>query len=87
MLMSGDLGQSMYKTWSPEQRREEIEKLVIGYRNGLPVGILCSMSEAIAGDRESAREVLIELLTPEECTTAINGESASMKELLTSFLQ
>ena len=65
MFLNQDLGESVYKTWSNTQRREEIAKLVDGYRNGLPIGILCKMSEAIAGSRKQARKHLHELLTIE----------------------
>ena len=54
-----DLGAAMFRTWSEEQQRAEIGKLVAGYRNGVPVGILCKMAETIAGSREKAREHLL----------------------------
>ena len=74
-----------FKDWSPKQRREEIAKLVAGYRNGLPVGILCQMSETIAGSRKKARTILHDLLTPEERQQAVDRENGGMKELLTAF--
>ena len=63
MLMNGDLGESLYKTWNNKQRRDEIAKLVDGFRAGLPIGILCKMAEAIAGSRKQARKHLHRLLT------------------------
>ena len=51
---NNDLGAAFFKSWSDEQRREEIGKLVAGYRIGVPVGILCKMAETIAGSREVA---------------------------------
>ena len=46
---NNDLGAELFKTWTEKQRCDEIEKLVLGFRNGVPVGILCKMSETIAG--------------------------------------
>ena len=58
-----DLGAALFKTWSDEQRRDEIGKLVAGYRNGLPVGILCKMAETVAGNRTLARKQLMTLMS------------------------
>ena len=58
MLSSNnDLGAALYKTWSEKQRFDEIEKLVQGFRNGVPVGILCKMAETIAGNKKKAKRV------------------------------
>ncbi len=86
MFGNDDLGASVYKTWSNTQRRDEIVKLVAAYRSGLPIGILCKMTETIAGSRKRARQHLLELLTPEERQTAIAGETGGMLILVKEFL-
>ena len=53
-----DLGAALFKTWTEKQRRDEIEKLVEGFRNGVPIGILCRMSETVAGNKKKARKYL-----------------------------
>ncbi len=87
MFANDDLGASVYKGWSNTQRRDEIAKLVEGYRNGLPVGILCKMAEAIAGSRKRARKQLHELLTVEERESAITRETGGMLIMVRDFLQ
>ena len=86
MFKNDDLGAALYKTWSSKQRRDEIARLVEGYRNGLPIGILCKMTETIAGSRKRGRKFLLELLTPDERKAAIEKEVSGMlvivKELL-----
>ena len=86
MLPQHDLGASLYKTWSPAQRREEIVKLVEGYRGGVPAGIVCKMVETIAGGRKQARKHLKELLTLEERQAAVARESGGMAVLLKTYL-
>lgn len=81
-----DLGASMFKEWSEEQQLEEISKLVSGYRNGVPVGILCKMAETISGSQEKAREHLARFLSPEERQLAIEKEQGGMRILVESFL-
>ena len=81
-----DLGAAMFKSWSEEQQREEIGKLVTGYRNGVPVGILCRMAETIAGSQVKAREHLAHFLSPEERQKAVEGESGGMRLLVEGFL-
>ena len=81
------LGADIFKTWTDQQRYDEIVKLVQGYRNGVPVGILCRMSESIAGDRKRARKILKQILTPEERTSAVNSAQGGMKPLVKSFLE
>ncbi len=81
-----DLGASLYKTWSEEQRRDEIVKLVEGYRSGVPVGILCKMVETIAGDRKKARNYLLTLMSLEERRNAVENESGGMQVLARSYL-
>ncbi len=87
MFANDDLGASVYKSWSNTQRRDEIAKLVEGYRNGLPVGILCKMSEAIAGSRKRARKHLHEMLTVEEREAAMARETGGMLIMVKDFLQ
>lgn len=81
-----DLGASVYKTWSNTQRHDEIARLVEGYRAGLPIGILCKMSETIAGSRKRARKLLMEMLTPEERHAAVCKETGGMLILVKEFL-
>ena len=57
-----------------------------GYRGGLPVGILCKMTETIAGSRKRARKHLHELLTPEERQKAVENETGSMKPLIQEYM-
>lgn len=83
----GDLGASMFKDWSEEQQREEIGKLVAGYRAGVPVGVLCKMAETIAGSQDKAREHLAHFLTPEERQMAVENEQGGMRILVESFLR
>ena len=54
---NNDLGAALFKTWTEKQRSDEIEKLVQGFRNGVPIGILCKMAETVAGDQEEGEEV------------------------------
>jgi hypothetical protein len=86
MFISQDLGASLYKTWSNTQRRDEIMKLVAGYRAGLPVGILCKLAETIAGSRKRARKYLHEMLTAEERQVAVAKESGGMQLLIKEIL-
>jgi hypothetical protein len=86
MLANNDLGAAHFKTWSNTQRRDEIAKLVEGYRNGLPVGILCSMAEAIAGSRKRARKYLQEMLTAAERQAALDKETGGMLNIVQDFL-
>ena len=86
MIMKQDLGESLYKTWSSTQRRDEIAKLVEGFRAGLPVGILCSMSEAIAGSKKQARKHLHAMLTVEERQAAMAKETGGVLLRVQEFL-
>lgn len=88
MLSSNnDLGAALYKTWSEQQRFDEIEKLVQGFRNGVPVGVLCKMTETIAGSKKKARKFLKELLTQEERNAAVASAEGGMIPVLKSFLE
>ena len=79
MLNQHDLGASLYKTWSNEQRRDEIAKLVEGYRAGVPAGIVCKMAETIAGSRKRARKYLHEFMTLEERKAAVAKETEACR--------
>lgn len=84
---NNDLGASLYKTWSDKEKRDEIARLVEGYRKGLPVGILCKMAETIAGSRKRARNHLHALMTPTERQTAIEKESGGVQIVARELLQ
>lgn len=84
---NNDLGASLYKTWSDTQRREEIARLVDGYRNGLPVGILCKMAETVAGSKQRARKQLHALMPAAERMAAIEKESESIQTAIKKLLQ
>ena len=83
---NGDLGASEFANWSDEQRRDEIGKLVEGFRNGLPVGILCKMAETIAGSQESSREFPCSLMPLAERQAAVEKETGGMRVLVESLL-
>jgi hypothetical protein len=80
-----DLGASLFKTWTEEQQREEIGKLVAGYRSGLPVGILCKMAETIAGSQEKAKLHLADFMTAEEREQAVAKETGGMRLVAEAF--
>jgi len=84
---NNDLGAALFKTWNDKQRFDEIEKLVQGYRGGVPIGILCKMSETIAGNKKQAKKILKQLLTLEERTAAIQSAEGGMLPLVKSFLE
>ncbi|MCM2265150.1 MAG: hypothetical protein NDI73_08150 [Desulfuromonadales bacterium] len=81
-----DLGASMFKDWSEEQQREEIGKLVSGFRKGVPVGILCKMAETIAGSQEKAKEHLAHFMPLAERQQAVEKENGGVRILVESFL-
>ncbi len=85
--MSHDLGAALYKTWSEQQREEEIARLVEGYRNGVPVGILCKMTETIAGDKKKARKYLKQFLSASERKTAMESATGGLQPLVASFMK
>jgi hypothetical protein len=82
-----DLGAALYKTWTDKQKREEIARLVEGYRKGLPAGILCKMAETIAGTRKRARSHLQALMTAAERKAAIEKESGGVQLAVKELLQ
>lgn len=84
---NSDLGAALFQTWSDKQRFEEIEKLVQGYRGGVPVGILCKMSETIAGNKKKAKKILKQLLSADERKTAVKSAEGGMIPIVKSFLE
>jgi hypothetical protein len=83
---NNDLGASLYKTWTEQQRCDEIEKLVIGYRNGVPIGILCKMSETVAGNRKKARKYLQQFMSAAERKAAVETATGAMEPIAKAFL-
>jgi hypothetical protein len=81
-----DLGAALFKTWTEKQRSDEIEKLVQGFRNGVPVGILLKMSETVAGDKKKAKKYLKQFLSAAERKAAIEAAPGAMAPLVKSFL-
>ena len=86
MFAQHDLGASLYKTWSDEQRSEEIGRLVAGYRNGLPVGIFCKMAETVAGGQEEARRILASLMPLAERQAAVEREAGAIRDVAQQLL-
>ena len=84
---NNDLGATLFKTWTEKQRCDEIQKLVTGYRSGVPVGILCKMSETIAGDTKKAKKYLKLFMTDAERKAAIESTSASLRPLVSAVLK
>lgn len=84
---NSDLGAALFKTWSDKQRFDEIEKLVQGYRGGVPVGILCKMAETIAGSKKNAKKALKQFLTVDERKAAIASAEGGMVPIVRSFLE
>lgn len=82
-----DLGAALFKTWTEKQRCDEIQKLVTGYRNGVPIGILCKMSETIAGDRKKAKKYLKLFMTDAERKSAIENAAASLLPIVTALMK
>ena len=83
---NNDLGAALFKTWSEKERCDEIEKLVQGFRNGVSIGILCKMSETVAGDRKKAKKYLKQFMTASERKEAILSATDSMIPIVKSFL-
>lgn len=84
--MIENIGGDLYKSWSEEQRRAEIAKLVAGYRSGLALKILLQMATAIAGSPEDAREHLAALIPADERHTIVTRLKGSDQSLAASFL-
>jgi hypothetical protein len=83
---NNDLGASLFKTWTDKQRGDEIEKLVQGFRNGVPVGILCKMSETVAGNQKKARKYLKQFMSEAECAAAVESATGAMAPIVKTFL-
>ena len=83
---SNDLGASLFQTWTEKQRGSEIEKLVHGFRNGVPLGILLKMSETVAGDKKRAKKYLKKFMTDTERRAVVESADAAMLPLATSYL-
>ena len=83
---TNDLGAALFKTWTEKQRSDEIEKLVRGFRNGVPVGILCKMSETVAGDKKKAKKYLKQFMSAAERKAVIASAADSMLPIVKSFL-
>jgi hypothetical protein len=81
-----DLGAAMFKAWSEDQQREEIGKLVKGYRNGVPLGILCKMAETISGSQAKAKEHLAHFMPLKERKRAVARETGGMRIIAEEFL-
>jgi hypothetical protein len=84
---NSDLGAELYKTWTEQQKTDEITRLIAGYRNGLPIGVLCKLSETIAGTRKKAKKILKQQLTAEERNNAVKAAEGGMLPLVKSFLE
>jgi len=76
-----NIGDETYQSWSVEERRQEIGNLVQGFKNGLPVQILCQLATSIAGSSALACEHLSAFLTLAERKAIVKKESCSNKEL------
>lgn len=82
---TNDLGAELFKTWTEKQRADEIEKLVQGYRNGVPVGILCKMAETVAGDKRKAKKYLKQFMSAAERKAAVDSSTGALAPLIKSF--
>lgn len=83
---TNDLGAALFKTWTEKQRSDEIQKLVEGFRNGVPLGILCKMSETIAGSRKKAKKYLKQFMSESERTAAIASATGGILPVVKSLL-
>jgi hypothetical protein len=83
---NNDLGAALFKTWTEKQRSDEIEKLVQGFRNGVPIGILCKMTETVAGDKKKAKKYLKQFMSAAERKAAVDSASAALIPLVKSLL-
>ena len=80
------IGADVYKSWSDDQRKAEIAKLVEGYRSGRALKILLQMATAIAGSPEAARDHLRTLITAEERHLMVNRQKGEDQTLAAAFL-
>ena len=84
--MLANIGADIYKTWSEDQRRAEIGKLVEGHRAGLPLEIMFQMSAAIAGSPDSARDHLAALIPADERHKMVTRLKGTDQAVAASFL-
>ncbi len=87
LAANNDLGAALFKTWTEKQRCDEIQKLVEGYRKGVPVGILCKMSETIAGNKKAAKKYLKLFMTDSERKSAIETAGTSLLPIVTALMK
>lgn len=83
---SNDLGASLFKTWTEKQRGDEIEKLVQGFRNGVPIGILCKMAETVAGDKKKAKKYLKKFMSEAERKAAVAAATDALLPIVKSLM-
>jgi hypothetical protein len=83
---NNDLGASLFKTWTEKQRADEIEKLVQGFRNGVPIGILCKMSETVAGSKKKAKKYLKQFMSDAERAAAIASAPDALSPIVKTLL-
>ena len=76
-----NIGDEVYASWSDEQRSKEIGNLVQGYKNGLPIQILCQLATSIAGSPALASGYLSKFMTLKERKAIVKNESGTNKEL------
>ncbi|MFA7061869.1 MAG: hypothetical protein WC156_13765 [Pedobacter sp.] len=69
--MLQEMGAEIYQTWSEQQRREEIGRLVQGYQTGLPLAVMCMIAASIAGSPAKAKKHLKVLMTLKERKAAV----------------
>ncbi|HZV82074.1 MAG TPA: hypothetical protein VFF53_07910 [Geobacteraceae bacterium] len=79
--MLNNIGSEVYKTWSEEQKRIEIDRLVQAYRSGLPISIVCMTAEAIAGSRGDAKRHLVSLMSLADRLEAISSADGEKKDI------
>jgi hypothetical protein len=72
-----NIGDETYQSWSDEQCHQEIGNLVQGFKNGLPVQILCQLATSIAGSSALASQHIAAFLTLEERKAIIKQESGT----------
>ena len=84
--MLANIGVDIYKTWSEDQRRAEIGKLVDGHRAGLSLEIMFQMASAIAGSPDSARDHLAALIPAEERHKMVTRLKGDDQAVAASFL-
>ena len=84
---NNDLGAALFKTWTEKQRCDEIQKLVTGYRSGVPVGIRCKMSETIAGDKKKAKKYLKLFMTDAERKAAIESAGEALLPIVSAVMK